>query len=99
MSQQILAPSSYHEGMCSWAIIMSVTLDITYLASFYPFTRFINRPATKKVLLLKYAKPGQLGDGSVSYNAVRAASILAGEIQPMPDLLAHLGCSKAILNR
>ena len=40
-----------------------------------------------------------MGPSVTSYDAVRAAAILAGEIQPMPDLLAHLGCSKVILNR
>ena len=40
-----------------------------------------------------------MGPSVTSYDAVRAAAILAGEIQPVPDLLAHLGCSKVILNR
>jgi len=53
---------------------------------------FINRPKT--ILLNKYS-PKELG-ARLSHNTVRSASILAGELQPIPDpivLLPYLSCS------
>ena len=63
---------------------------------------FINRPATKKVLMLMYKNAAELSDGSLSYDTVRAAAMLAGELLPVPDpiaLMAHLSCANLILRR
>ena len=61
---------------------------------------FINRTATKKVLRKRY-EAKDLSNG-LSYNVVRASSILAGELQPVPDppsLLAYLSCANLIFRR
>jgi hypothetical protein len=65
---------------------------------------FINRPPTKKILLQKYKKDGKSKElqGGIGYHIVRAAAILAGEMQPIPDpisLLAHLSCANLIFRR
>ena len=55
---------------------------------------FINRAATKKILLQKYKKPDNLV--GLSYEIVRGAAVLAEELQPVPDpiaLLAYLSCA------
>jgi len=55
---------------------------------------FINWPATKKILNDRYT-PDILRNG-LPYKVVRAAAILAGELQPLSDppaLLAHLSCA------
>ena len=55
---------------------------------------------TKKILLNKYS-PKELG-ARLSYITVRAASILAGELQPIPDpiaLIAYLSCSDILWRR
>jgi len=60
---------------------------------------FLNRTATKKILETKYPANS---NSHLSYNVVRAAAILAGEIQPIPDpvaLLAHISCANLIFRR
>ena len=60
---------------------------------------FLNRTATKKILETKYPANA---NHHLSYNVVRAASILAKEIQPLPDpvaLLAHISCANLIFRR
>jgi len=61
---------------------------------------FINRPATKKILGSQYSQ--EAISNQLPYNTVRAAAILAGEIQPLPDpvaLLAHISCANVIFRR
>jgi len=61
---------------------------------------FINRSATKKILLNRYT-PEELSD-SLPYDVVRASAILAGELHPLPDpvaLLCHLSCANLLFRR
>jgi len=61
---------------------------------------FINRSETRKLLLKKY-KPECLSAG-LAFTTVRAASILAGEIHPVPDpisIMAHISCCSLIFRR
>jgi hypothetical protein len=61
---------------------------------------FINRPATKKILLKRY-EPSELGD-CIKYDVVRAAALLAGEMHPLPDpvaLLLYLSCANLAFRR
>lgn len=60
----------------------------------------MNRPRTKKILAQKYT-PAELSD-NLPYDVVRAAAVLAGELQPVPDpiaLLSHLSCANLIFRR
>ena len=60
----------------------------------------MNHPKTKKVLLNKYTQ-AELRN-KLPYGTVRAAAILAREVQPLPDpvaLLAFLSCANIIFRR
>ena len=62
---------------------------------------FINRPATKKILLKKYGEQNELRQ-KIPYDVVRAAAIIAGELQPVPDpvaLLNHMSCAGLVFRR
>ena len=61
---------------------------------------FINPPANKNILLKKYTAVDLIAE--LPCNVVRAAAILSGELQPLPNLtalMAYLSCANLIYRR